>query len=69
MAKGRGFLDVQTPFFVPVWRRVVAVAVLTGWTGMEVANGAVFWAILFGSAAAYLGYQFFVAWEDPAEEE
>lgn len=65
MAKGRGFLDVQVPFFEPMWRRVASVVVLVAWTGVELANGAVFWAMIFGAAAAYLGHQFFIAWTGP----
>lgn len=70
MAQKRGMLDVQTPFFVPKWRRVVAVAVLGIWTVMEVVNGAYGWAVLFGGSAAYLGHQFFIAWnpQPPGED-
>lgn len=65
MSQKRGFLDVQVPFFVPMWRRVASVAVVTLWTGVEVMNGAIFWAMIFGAAAAYLAHQFFIAWTGP----
>ncbi|SDZ48560.1 hypothetical protein SAMN05444004_11683 [Jannaschia faecimaris] len=67
MARGRGFLDVQTPFFYPMWRRVVAVVVLTIWTLFEVSNGQVFWSILFGASGAYLAWQFFFVWNPDGE--
>ncbi|CTQ48036.1 hypothetical protein [Jannaschia donghaensis] len=66
MAGKPGFLDVQVPMFVPLWRRVLAVVVFAGWTVMEVVNGAWGWAALFGGSAAYLAHQFFIAWEGPA---
>ena len=53
--------DVQTPFFRPLWRRVAVTLACLAWALMELATGAVFWAILFGSAGLYLGWQFFVA--------
>ena len=34
-------LDVQTPFFRPLWRRVAVTAVCLVWAAIEVANGAV----------------------------
>ena len=55
--------------FAPMWRRVLAVAVLTLWTGVEVANGAWGWAIVFGGAAVYLAHQFFIDWTPPAPDE
>ena len=60
------FLDLQVPFFKPLWRRVFAVAVTLGWATFELANGAPGWALLFGAAGAWCAWQFFLAW-DPAK--
>ena len=54
------FLDVQTPFFRPLWRRVIATALCLAWAVMELASGSVMWAILFGASGVYLFWQFFV---------
>ena len=60
---GRGFFDVRSPVFEPVWRRVVAVALTLGWALFELANGALVWAGIFGAAGLWCGWQFFVAWQ------
>ena len=59
--------DVQTPFFRPLWRRVAVTAVCLVWTAIEIATGAVFWAILFGAAGLYLAWQLFVVFDPPRE--
>jgi hypothetical protein len=65
---GRGFFDVRSPFFVPVWRRVAVVALTLGWALFELANGAPAWAMIFGAAGLWCGYQFFVVWEPPQDD-
>ncbi|HCQ66592.1 MAG TPA: hypothetical protein DIU07_16230 [Rhodobacteraceae bacterium] len=60
--------DLQVPFFIPLWRRVVTVGLTLGWAGFEVLNGAPAWGLLFCAAGLYCVYQFFVIW-DPKEEE
>ncbi|WP_308915548.1 hypothetical protein [Jannaschia sp. LMIT008] len=64
--KKRGFLSLAHPMFRPLWSRVLATVLVAGWTVMEVLNGAVFWAILFGAACAWMAWNFFVAF-DPEE--
>jgi len=65
----RKLLDLQHPFFVPLWRRVATVVVIWGWAGFELITGSPGWAILFGAVAAYCSYEFFVNFnpKDPAE--
>lgn len=58
-------LDVQHPFFRPMWRRVAVVALCLGWALVELATGAVFWAILFGAMGLYCAHQFFIAFDPP----
>lgn len=60
--------DVQTPFFRPLWRRIAVTAVCFAWTAVEIATGAVFWAILFGAASIYLAWQFFVVFRPPPDD-
>ena len=51
------------PFFRPLWRRLLVVALAFGWTAVEVAAGSTTWAMLFGAMGAYAAWQFFVAWK------
>lgn len=59
-------LDLEHPFFLPVWRRVAVVALCLGWAVVELVGGAVFWAILFGAAGLYAAHGFFVVWDAEA---
>jgi hypothetical protein len=63
------FFDVRTPFFTPLWRRVLVVGIALGWALVELASGATAWALVFGAAGAWLAYSFFVIWEDPEEKD
>lgn len=60
--------EVRHPFFRPFWRRALVTGVCLGWAIIELANGAAFWAILFGACGIYLFLQFFVRF-DPADYE
>ncbi len=60
MNRKRNWLDVQSPILKPLWLRMVIVGVCTIWAIFELVGGNLFWAILFGAAAAYLGYQLLV---------
>ncbi len=62
------FLDVQHPFFRPLWRRVAVVAVCLGWAVVEFVHDAPFWGMLFGALGLYCGWQFFVAFDPPPED-
>lgn len=55
------FLDAQHPFFKPLWRRVLTVVAPAAWALVEFANGQTGWAIVFFAAAAYSGYELFLA--------
>ena len=67
--EGMGFFDVQTPFFRPLWRRVAVTAVCIAWAAVELATGAVVWAMLFGAASAWLAWQFFVAFDPGSDRD
>jgi len=69
--KKRSFFDVQSPALEPVWLRAAIVTACGVWGLMELSRGAVFWALVFGAAGAFLYYQFFMVWNprDPEEEE
>lgn len=63
-----GFFDVQRPMFRPLWLRALIVGLCLAWTVVEIRGGNGFWAVLFGAAALYLAYQFFVVF-NPVELE
>ncbi len=56
-------LELRHPFFLPMWRRVLLVALLAGWVGLEIAMGNVIWALLAGGIGVYAGYVFFFAFD------
>lgn len=61
-------LDVQHPFFIPLWRRVAVVVLCLGWAGVEGWNGNGFWMVLFGALGLYCAWQFFVVFAPPVAE-
>ncbi len=63
-----GFFDLQNPFYRPLWLRLLIVICCLGWAVVELMQGAVFWAILFGAIGIYAAQQFFIAF-DPGSED
>jgi len=61
--------DLQVPFFIPLWRRIVTAGLPLGWAAYEVLNGSSTWAMLFGALGAYSFYQFFVVWNPKTGED
>ncbi len=59
MARRHPMLNLRVAFFVPVWRRVLVVALLAVWTLVELVWGNPFWALLAGGIGAYAGWVFF----------
>jgi len=60
--------DLDHPFFRPLWRRIAVTAVALVWAGVELANGSIFWAMLFGAFGVYAVWGFFITF-DPGDEE
>jgi hypothetical protein len=54
----RRLLDLQHPWFRPIWRRVLVVAICLGWAIFELTDGAPFWAVLFGATGLYCAWVF-----------
>lgn len=50
-------IDANDPFFAPVWRRWLVTVGPILWAGVELWNGSPMWAILFGAAGSYAGYE------------
>ncbi len=51
--------DLNHPFFIPLWRRVLIVAVCGLWALVEAAGQNLVWAAIFGSLGLYCGWHFF----------
>ena len=62
------FFDLQDPFYKPLWIRVLITLMSLGWAVVEISQGEVFWAILFGSLGVYCAHQFFIAF-NPREPD
>ncbi|MEM9707260.1 MAG: hypothetical protein AAF871_00590 [Pseudomonadota bacterium] len=56
-------LEVRTPFFRTIWRRLLVTGLTLGWTAFEAAMGNLVWAAVFGAAGAYLVWAFFIAFD------
>lgn len=52
------------PFFLPVWRRVLTVALSGGWGLVELWSGNTFWAMLFLAAGVFAFWRLFIT-KDP----
>lgn len=59
----RSSFDVRHPFFRPLWRRAAFFGVIVVWACYEAYAGNSVWALVFGAAGAYLGYEFFIAFD------
>lgn len=56
--------DMQHPWFKPVWRRALMVAICAAVALWDLSNGEYVWALIFGGMAGYAIYVFFIAWEN-----
>jgi len=50
-----------------MWRRVALVALCIGWGIFEFTGGYPFWGTLFVGVGLYCAYNFFVAFDPPAD--
>lgn len=57
------FGPVEHPWFDPLWRRIVLVAVCAGWTGVEIYFGNMTWVFIMGAIALYAAWAFLVAYK------
>ncbi|QQM30920.1 hypothetical protein JET14_01650 [Martelella lutilitoris] len=57
----RESFNLKHPSLKPLWVRILAVALCGGWAVAEIFIGSPFWSILFGAAAAYMAYVFFIS--------
>ena len=65
----KNLFDLDVPFFLPVWRRVVAVAAPVLWGLFEFSTGAVFWGLIFLGMGGIAAWKFSTAdWAAVAQE-
>lgn len=64
----RKLLDLQHPFFRPLWIRLAVTGVCLAWAGLELWGGNTGWALLFGVLGAFCAWEFFVAF-NPREPD
>ncbi|PWE49140.1 hypothetical protein DEM26_14895 [Thioclava sp. NG1] len=67
MARDR-FLDFDTPWFRPLWKRLLVVGVALGWGLFELVAGEPGFAILFLAMGGYAAYRLFVTFK-PREDK
>jgi len=61
--------DLEVPFFLPPWRRVLAVVVPVLWAFFEFSNGNVFWGLIFMGLGGIAAWRFRNAdWEAVAAQ-
>lgn len=58
--KKRDFLDLNNPFFKPLYIRVLVVTLTGLWGLFELLQGNSLWAAAFIGVAGYAGYRFFL---------
>lgn len=61
---GSLMFDFDHPFFDPLWRRIVIVALCFGWGAFEIWNGSLPWGMVFFGMGALAGYNFFFVRRD-----
>jgi hypothetical protein len=61
-------LDVQHPFFRPLWRRIAVVVFCLGWGAVELRSNEPFWAVLFGALGVYCAWQFFFVFRQKTDK-
>tara|TARA_B110000967_G_scaffold87687_1_gene90314 strand:- start:3139 stop:3357 length:219 start_codon:yes stop_codon:yes gene_type:complete len=68
VARG-SLLDVEIPFFLPVWRRYLVIVVAVCWGLFEISTGALFWGMIFVGMGSIVGWRFYTAdWTTVAKD-
>lgn len=63
-------IDVNHPFYRPLWRRIAIVAVTWLWMGFELfISKSGFWLAIAAGLAATTTWYFLIAWKDPPASE
>ena len=61
-------IDVNHPFYRPLWRRIAIVAVTLAWLAFELlVSQDGFWTVIAGGMAGAALWFFLISWKDPPE--
>lgn len=63
------FIDVNHPFYRPLWRRLLIVLFCAAWTGVEFYNGQATWGFIFLAAGAYAACSLIIFYKPKPIEE
>ncbi|MGH1465082.1 MAG: hypothetical protein ACRBBQ_06945 [Cognatishimia sp.] len=62
--------DLASPFFLPVWRRHLVVAIAFAWGLFELTKGETFWGMIFFAMGAIAAFKFATTdWAAVAKED
>lgn len=62
-------LNANDPFYRPLWRRIVIVALCLGWGAFEIAFGTPIFALIFLAVGGYAAYRLLLTFNpDPPTE-
>ncbi|RYH09913.1 DUF3329 domain-containing protein [Tropicimonas sp. IMCC6043] len=56
-------IDTDHPFYAPLWRRAVIVALTLGWSAFEFVAGSPIWGVLTGALGVYCLYMLFITYD------
>jgi hypothetical protein len=64
-----GFFDLQIPFFLPMWRRILLVAVCFAWGIFEFLAASPSWGVFFGALGGFALWKLFLSeWPETADQ-
>lgn len=62
-------INVNDPFYRPLWRRLAIIAVTLGWLGFELLVGRDgFWTTIAAGMAAMTIWFFLISWKEPPSD-
>jgi uncharacterized membrane protein YjjB (DUF3815 family) len=62
--------EQKHPFYKPLWRRVVIVAVIAAWLALEIyRESESLWIMIAAAMLVYAVYTFFIAWPKDAPKD
>lgn len=59
----KDIFGLRHPFFIPLWRRILTVALCLGWGLLEFSSGNPGWGTLFGGIGLIAAWGFFIGFD------
>ena len=56
------FFEQNSPFYKPLWRRIVIIAIVALWVAFEIYQGSGFWLVIAVAMFCYALWVFFLSW-------